>query len=139
MNLKIDSHVYHQNLGSQLEFCTKENLVIYCFIHLRKKGNQRHIYIMEMFSLVTKHSLLFINKIIKDANNISMPSASGISLLKAHYFLGQRFCHKRDRMKKCRAAKRNAHVVCAFTKPVTLYAILSVIEAKLYGKLWCVQ
>ena len=49
---------------------------------------------MEMFSLVTKHSLLFINKIIKDANNISMPSASGISLLKAHYFLGQRFAIK---------------------------------------------
>lgn len=82
---------------------------------------------MEMFSLVTKHSLLFINKIIKDANNISMPSASGISLLKAHYFLGQRLCHKRDCMKKCRIAKRNAHTVCAFTKSVTVYAIMSMI------------
>lgn len=93
---------------------------------------------MKMFSLVTKHSLLFINEIIKDANNICMPSASGISLLKAHYFLGQRLCHKGDCSKKWRTAKRNAHIDCAFTKSVTVYAIMSMIYVKLYVKLWCV-
>lgn len=84
---------------------------------------------MEIFSLLTKYSLLLINKIIQDANNISLPSASGISLLKPHYFLGQRLCHKRDHWKKCRIAKGNAHTACALTKSVIVHAIMSMTYA----------
>lgn len=104
-------------------------VIYYCFLHLRKNKGQRHIYKMEIFSLLTKYSLLFINKIIQDANNISLPSASGISLLKPHYFLGQRLCHKRDHWKKCRIAKGNAHTACALTKSVIVHAIMSMTYA----------
>lgn len=42
---------------------------------------------MKIFQLVTKYSLLFINKIIRDASNISIPSASG-TLTEASLFSG---------------------------------------------------
>lgn len=92
---------------------------------------------MEIFSQLTKYSLLFINKIIQDANNISLPSASGISLLKPHYFLGQRLCHTRDHWKKCRIAKGNAHTACALTKSVIVHAIVSMTDANNICRIVC--
>lgn len=92
---------------------------------------------MEMFALVTKYSSLFGNKITRDSNNISMPSTSGISLVKSHYLVGQSLCHTGDHWKKCRMAKRNVHVVCTLTKSVIVHAIISMINTNNICKTIC--
>lgn len=91
-----------------------------------------------MFSLVTKYSLLFINKIIRDASNISMPSASGTPLLKPRYFLGQSLCHKKEIAgKNAEERKRSVHIISVLAKSVMGYAIMPIIYANNICKTRC--
>lgn len=76
-----------------------------------------------MSSLVTKYSV-FINKIIRDANDIALPSALGTPSLKPHYFLGKRLCHLKRSWEEMQNRKKGIYILSTI-----VYAIMSMIYA----------